>query len=850
MTDDQNNLCVYQILSKRLFRMCAIAMLMVGVFLYGGNKACAEDHYYEAKVRPVLEKYCFGCHGEKKQKGDLRLDTLQADFVKAATAGKWVEVMDNMNLGEMPPEERDQPSVEELRVVTSWVAKSLRAAEREALSQGGRVLLRRLNRLEYRNTIRDLFKIEFLPGQDPMRSLPPDGVAEGFDKVSAALMMDPSLLENYFQAATNIADLVLVDGPPEYPTQTMRMEMEEIEQNRAISYLLRQPGMESKGDHIAIYEGSTRSFGRMKYPGTRLYIPVEGMYRLRVRAWGRPGEDGKPILMRIRHTHPEDTGTFLREVEVTDEPKIYEYVVPRDPKSGEYHVSIVNGTGFVQHNHPGHDFIKANGEAGKKKEHEKVIRLEGRYIVEGFDRSRPNPDSVDLSKLPALFVDYIEVTGPLYDQWPPKSHEIVKFKGDETKENPEAYAEAIFERLLPRMFRRPLREGEAKPYVKLVKDELSRGVTFNDALRVGIVGALCSPSFLYLHEPADGDQRVLNDYELASRLSYFLWSSMPDAELLGLASEKKLSDPKVLSEQVDRMIADEKSDAFVKSFGGQWLGVGEFRNFAPDPYLYKAYNEALGEAMVNEPLAFFREVLKSDQPATAFIDSDWTMVNEKLAGFYGIEGVEGEAFRYVKLPDDSKRGGLLAMAGVAMRGSDGTRTKPVHRAAYVLEVLFNDPPDPPPPNAGEIEPNIKGEHLTVRERLLQHQQIESCAACHRRLDPYGLALENFNVIGQWRERQDGEKFRGRNRPEIDVSSKLPNGESFATFEGFKALLMKQKARFARGLSEKMIVYALGRAVLAGDRKLVDGMADAMAKQDYRLRAMIKTLVLSESFRMK
>jgi hypothetical protein len=289
-----------------------------------------------------------------------------------------------------------------------------------------------------------------------------------------------------------------------------------------------------------------------------------------------------------------------------------------------------------------------------------------------------------------------------------------------------------------------------------VQEELDHAQSFHDAIRAGVTAVLTSPNFLYLHEPGGTEARTLSDFELASRLSYFLWSSMPDEALVELARQQKLRDPQVLLSQVDRMLADPKSEALVQAFAAQWLRTGQYRTFRPDERLYREYTDELGAAMVEQSLGFFREILKHDLSMLNFLDSDWTMLNERLARFYGIDGVSGNDFRRVPLGAGSHRGGLLGQAGVAMFGSDGNRTKPVSRGVYVREVLFNNPPDPPPPNVGEIEPNIRGKNLTVRERLLAHQEIESCAACHRTIDPYGLALENFNVIGQWREAQDGD----------------------------------------------------------------------------------------------
>jgi len=298
------------------------------------------------------------------------------------------------------------------------------------------------------------------------------------------------------------------------------------------------------------------------------------------------------------------------------------------------------------------------------------------------------------------------------------------------------------------------------------------------------------------------------------------------------------------------MIDDPKSRALVDGFAAQWLKTDEFLEFTPDRKIYRDFDPALRQHMVGETLAFFAEILRRDLGVVNFIDSDFATLNEPLAKFYGLKGVVGERFRRVRLPENSPRGGLLGQAGIHLRGSDGVRTKPVNRGAYIRDVLFNDPPDPPPPNAGEVEPNIKGERLTVRERLLQHQQIESCASCHRGIDAYGLALENFDVTGAWRTHQNGEEFRGDNTPLIDASGKLPNGRAFADFEEFKSLLLQQQDRFRRGLVEKLFLYALGRPTTPADRGAIDEVLAEMADRGDSLRAAIKAIVSTQLLQTK
>jgi hypothetical protein len=406
-------------------------------------------------------------------------------------------------------------------------------------------------------------------------------------------------------------------------------------------------------------------------------------------------------------------------------------------------------------------------------------------------------------------------------------------------------------------------DSEVDAIAALVADEIQHGASFEEAIRAGLVAMLCAPDFLFLFEPdTSGSPRPLNDYEFASRLSYFLWSSLPDAALTELAERSALGDPAVVSEQVDRMLADPRSDGFVQGFARQWIRIDEFDRFPPDEQIFADYYATdmvgLGSDMEEQPLAFFREVLHRDLPVSTFLHSDWTMLNERLANFYDIAGVTGDQFRRVDFPDPSSppynaRGGLLGMAGVHKWGSDGNRTKPVERGKYVLDVLFNDPPPPPPPNAGEVEPNLNGERLTVRERLARHREQPTCNNCHRRIDPYGLALENFNVIGQWRDRLDGEKplaHWGNDRPAIDPSGVLPDGSEFETFPEFQQLLIGQQDRFRRALAEKLLVYALGRTLEPADRALIDELAAQAQEDDDTFMRLVTGIALSDPFRHK
>jgi hypothetical protein len=363
---------------------------------------------------------------------------------------------------------------------------------------------------------------------------------------------------------------------------------------------------------------------------------------------------------------------------------------------------------------------------------------------------------------------------------------------------------------------------------------------------------LVSPSFVFLQEPQTSGQsaaRPLNDHELASRLSYFLWSSLPDDELFAIAAKGGLKDASTLRAQVTRMLADPKSRRFVENFAGQWLDVELFGSVEPAKE-YKDYDAKLKSAEREEPIEFFQQVLSENLPVTNFIDSQFLVVNERLARHYGIDGVTGDTFQKVALSPEHHRGGVLGMAGLMTLLSDGTRTLPVRRGAWVLEKLLNDPPPPPPPNAGEIQPNTTGARLTVRERLAKHRSEPNCASCHAKLDSYGLALENYDAIGRWRVQQNGEGISGPKAPKIDSSGALKSGREFSDLAGYKAALLAEREKFTRAFSEKLLTYALGRPVGYVDNTTLEQITTTAVSSDHRLQDLIQAVVSSEPFLAK
>lgn len=821
---------------------------------------------FNSDILPTLQKYCVKCHGPETQESNLRLDTLAADFTSSPTAGAWIEVRDNINLGEMPPEGEPRPEGDELIAVSQWIQGELKAMQALTNSSGGRVPLRRLSRTEYLNTVRDLLKVTFVEGNSPRDILPPDGSIEGFDKLSKALLLDPSLMENYFAAAQLVADRAVRTKPPRVPRMKARFEVED-RASGGRSIVNTRTGM-------LVYEKNIRTGNEaLRHPYASIVdpygggqFPESGRYAIRIRAGAdRGNRPDEPLYLDVSWSQNQRKRFEIQAP--IDRPAVYEWILDIDTNvNGEIQAIIVNGTQFNHHYGDTYVFHNAMGEAQRNNDNRTANIERARGRAQGFYdlhfKSAPSFHTRDLSVLPRIFVDWMELEGPLHEEFPPASTRHVFHKGfDDPSLWTSNYVREILTRLLPRAFRRPVSGVEIDTYAQLVEGELSLGNSFASAVKTGLIAVLCSPDFLYILEPDQGGvtdgPRELTEFELASRLSYFLWSSMPDDELFGLAKSGRLADDGVLNQQIERMLSDAKSEALVTDFARQWLKVDEFDKFLPDEQIYKqSYYSAqfggIGPDMEVEAYAFFREVLRKNESVLNFLDSDWIMANGKLASYYGIEGVEGEHFRRVPLPANSPRGGILGMAGVHKWGSDGNRTKPVERGKYILSVLFNDPPDPPPPNAGEVEPNIEGERLTVRDRLLQHQKVQACAGCHRTIDPYGLAMENFNVVGLWRDVQDGEKEHmwGSNPPPIINEGTLPNGKSYNSFAEFKSLITSQTERFERGLAEKLMVYALGRTLEPTDDPVLQRVVAETGNSGHTLPSLIRSIVHTDAFRTK
>ncbi|QDU94454.1 DUF1592 domain-containing protein [Lignipirellula cremea] len=874
-----------------MYHACAVLRALAVVAFLGGvchasPPQAEQAQVYEQQVRPFLAQHCFSCHGEEDGKAGLRLHNLSTNLAAGNNADTWKEVIDRINLGEMPPEDKPRPDAEQAFAVTQWVGRELKRTERESRMAGGQIVLRRMNRREYINTVRDMLSLDANFTRTLTETLPPDGKADGFDRLSAALFIDATQMDAYLAAAQQIADEAIVEGD-QPPGEKIAFEAEEKVRPEAdrhkdtilgetVTYPLGVHSIEIQPQgvlHIQDKFGNGRGpklWARFESLQLDQLVTQDGYYRIRIRAGASRGRRGEPIRLRLLYADgtPIASETILPLEHRLEQPGIVEAMLfLRAGEPGQSRRLTMQWNGLekvIQPNLKWQKTIKSPARAipGKilaaKKagdqqllkqlyaEREELIRQAKAFNEPFFSYSDEYAEHPE--EAPQLFFDSFEIEGPLHPSWPPASHR--QLIGGPTPENADlALARTVIARLLPKAYRRPVSPEEIDRVVAVVDNGLARqGMNFSQAMRLGLQTILCAPQFLYIAEPAVDVEGPfpLGDYELATRLSYFLWSTMPDETLFDLAAKGQLQQPDVLREQVVRMLDDPRSGQFVESFAGQWLNVEEFGSVEVSNQ-YADYDPELQDASRQEALAFFAEVLASDLPITSFLDSDFLVINERLARHYGIPGVEGSEFRKVAITPDQHRGGIFGMAGLLTLLADGTRTLPVRRAAWIMENVFNDPSPPPPPNAGEIQPNTSGEKLTVRQRLALHRDEPTCASCHKRLDPFGLALENYDAIGAWRTHANGENFR-RDPPELDVSGELPSGRRFENLNGFKTALLEERDRFAKAFSQKMLTYALGRSVGYVDHRTVDQLTVALQDHDYRLRSLIQAIVASEAFR--
>jgi mono/diheme cytochrome c family protein len=784
--------------------------------------------------RTFLTQHCQECHSGEKPKGDFSLDQLAPDFDNAANRERWLAVLKRVRAGEMPPKTKPRPAEKDVQALAGWIGAKTGGAR----LADGRTVLRRLNRIEYQNTVRDLLGIEV----DFQEMLPADSSANGFDNSGEAMHVSSFLMEKYLEAADTALGLAIANGPqpPVIKKRYSLKDQHQVKQSTESVFRVQE-------DTVALFSSSAWQAVHIY----QFYPPDRGRYRFRISA---------------------------SAIQSSDKPVTYCVSVAGKRMAGKY--------GLI-------GYFDAPAEEPTVVEF--VEFMEPRTTIHILPYGLPNAQTVhkigaDKYEGPGLAVQWVEIEGPLNDTWPPESHHRLfgnleqkpspVFNNSKRVEvasnNPEADAEKILRDFARRAFRRSVTEADVKPFVDLVKEKLTAKQSFEKAVRVGLTAIMVSPDFLFLRENVGPASRAgqpssparlagptaLDDFALAARLSYFLWSTMPDEELLTLAEKGKLSQPETLRAQVERMLKHSKATAFTENFVGQWLGLREIDATEPSYLLYSEFDHMLKVSMIRETELFFAEVLKDDLSLTNFVASDFTMLNARLAKHYGISGLDGFAFRKVTLPPGSHRGGVLTMASVLKVTANGTTTSPVMRGVWVMERILGTPPPKPPADVPPIEPDIRGA-TTIREQLAKHRQVASCASCHNKIDPPGFALESFDVIGGWREQYrttgngdrkdvivDGRRMPYRMGLTVDPSDVMPDGSKFKDIDEFKQLLLKDKDQLARALAEKLLTYATGAAPEATDKAEIEAIVRKIRERNYGLRTLVHEVVQSGVFQTK
>ena len=832
----------------------------------------ASDVYAESpleKARPFLKQYCFACHGSKEQKGDYRFDTLGTDLSDLQTLETWQGILDQLNLGEMPPRERPQPKFEDTAKLIKALTPVLREAYAARKSTGGQAVIRRLNKFELRNTLRDLFYInhpDFDPTVvsglydfngngitaqktiEPTRSFQDDEEADGFDNIGQQLVMSDFLLKMLIGAAEETIEMATHNEPQkpfEAETFTAPICTKTLHGDTLGKY------QREKGDpYDEVFQRWDRynRIGPDKYHGgirrpARYRITVElSAHNPRKDAWGNwTVREGHLIHQGRTSTEEEfEVGLYLERFEHQRgerRHRITRWSLPGDGQKRTFSyetwiddpwsawIGWENGP-WIQHNafhilleqwYP-EEYAKIDRKQKGFKKQVAAVLFKKRYLG------------------PTLRVHSFRIE-PISSEWPPKSHTALYGSGP----TEDADLKTLFHAFAERAYRRPVKQQELKRYVDLVGKLESEGNSRQAAMQGAYTAILCSPDFIYLRQ----NPVKLDDFALASRLSYFLWSSMPDETLMDLARAGKLSDRAELRRQVERMLKDPKSAAFTRHFPERWLKLYELGRMEPDRKGPYGQYFRVKDFLVPQVDAFFRDVLQRNGPIRDFIDSDYTFMNNRLGELIYQQEVVGENFRRVKL-EDQRRGGLLTMPAVMTVTANGVDTSPIVRGVYVLENILGTPPPPPPPDVEPLSPDLRAAK-TIKEQMAIHRDQPACNSCHRKIDPMGFALESFDPIGRWRDHYPKVDKKARQGPPIDSAAILANGREVKDLAEFKAMLLEREPQVVRCLTEKMLTYAAGRLLESTDRGEVDRIVGELEKDGYHLRDLVHLVVQSDIF---
>ncbi len=785
---------------------------------------------FETVVKPFMARHCYACHGNEKQKRDLNLESFTTAASLVEHGERWEMVVERLRGREMPPDDEPQPDERERQAVATWIARELSRIDRTTPPDPGRVTARRLNRAEYNNTVRDLLGVDLRPADD----FPQDDSGYGFDNIGDVLSLSPALMEKYMSAADRVARTALF-GPARTPPTLIRLRSE----GRRVREVREFPGE---------YDVTGLSLPNAFHAIHR--IPLDGEYIVRVFLGGLRPAGSEPISLAL-WVDEREVQTLVYDAEQTAA-----FEIDRQDFSGktaEFRVKLAAGDRWVSVAIPRiYEGLPARY-GGPNPSPRIVPPPEFRPPPNAspdrvaFLRTRFEETRAELAKIPmsGVRVNAVEIGGPYGHEPGPSRASLQRVYtcghvGAAVPHAP-ACAARIMRSFVRRAFRRPVTTAEVAKYVRLVEEAQREERSLAEGLAVGIQAVLVSPDFLFRIErdrPGRSTAVPISQHELATRLSYFLWSSMPDAGLRRAASAGTLRNPAVLAAQVRRMLRDRKSRALAENFGGQWLQFRALESTTRDRERFPDFEDYLRFSMRRETMLFLEHLVREDRTILDSIDGRYSYLNERLARHYGIPGVSGPAFRRVDLTG-SPRAGVLTHASVLTVSSYATRTSPVLRGKWILENLLNAPPPEPPPDVPNLDEKAIGTEVSLRAQLEEHRRNAICASCHRKMDPLGFGLENFDAVGAWRT-MDG------NFP-IDASGSLPDGETFAGPEELRQILREQRDAFARGVTAKLLTYALGRGLERYDAKTVRTIAVRLPAQDYRFTALVLEIVRSLPF---
>ncbi len=801
-------------LAQRWFVFCVLLYSLTASFDVAQGYEAAPS--FALSGRAFLVKHCVRCHGANMPKADLALHTLTDETAVLKFRKRMETVLDMVEAGEMPPTKEPRPTADEISGFLASVRGLYEKADTSGAVDPGRITMRRLNRSEYNNTVRDLLLVDFQPAED----FPPDDVGHGFDNIGDVLSVSPLLMERYLAAAETISNRVILADIPKPSKRYLSGRYLQPNNAQTSQGRFRQMDVTSKepvhagpftaaGDYLKFTADADLFFRATLYAETKSTAPVKVVLFISGKDLSEVSSDAE-IDQLLGAAVPQMKplkimGTF--EITARDAKQLQTIEVP------------IN--------------------------HQGKITKAGIALLKGPEGDEPAK----------LHIENLWSEGPLDTR--PASHRMI-LASDETK-TPQQRTREVLNRLLPRAYRRPVTKDEIESLARFADQAVADGQKWELGMRRVVQAMLCSPKFLFRveldHRPLTSDSRPIDEHQLAARLSYFLWSSMPDDELFDLAGKRQLTAR--LEEQVRRMLKDPKSSALIDNFAMQWLQLGKLQTLSPDAQLFPNFNEPLRQAMVTETRLFLQEVVNQDRSVLDLIGGKYTYLNNRLAKHYGIvdtlgnrvgdkpklrgQPLQSPNFVRVELQGD-ERAGLLTQASILTVTSNPTRTSPVKRGRWVLEQILGTPPPPPPPNVPDLEQQ-KGQLTgSLRQRMEQHRKNPACANCHARMDPIGFAFEHFDAVGAYRQK-DGEF-------DIDASGTLTDGRNIQGPAGLREVLLEKKELFTRSLSEQMLTYALGRGLEYYDKRAVDRMVAAAAKDDYKFSRLVIEIVRSDPFRLR